>query len=48
MTGRRNTLLRLLQALRGDPDVFGDPVPGTRDEPAIPPHRPTPNFPPLA
>jgi hypothetical protein len=35
MTGRRNTLLRLLQALRGDPDVFGDPVPGTRDEPAV-------------
>src|SRR5438477_200480 len=29
MTARQNTLLRLLQVLRGDPEVFGDPVPGT-------------------
>ena len=35
MTGRHNTLVRLLQALRSDPDVFGDPVPGTRDEPGV-------------
>jgi len=35
MTGRQNTLLRLLQTLRRDPDVFGDPVPGTGDEPAV-------------
>jgi hypothetical protein len=35
MTGRHNTLLRLLQTLRRDSDVFGDPVPGTRDEPAV-------------
>jgi len=35
MTGRQNTLLRLLQVLRGDPEVFGDPVPGTRDEPGV-------------
>ena len=35
MTGRHNTLLRLLQALRSDPEVFGDPVPGTRDEPGV-------------
>jgi Putative oxidoreductase C terminal domain len=35
MTGRHNTLLRLLQSLRRDPEVFGDPVPGTRDEPGV-------------
>ena len=35
MTGRQNTLVRLLQVLRGDPEVFGDPVPGTRDEPGV-------------
>ena len=35
MTGRHNTLVRLLQALRSDPEVFGDPVPGTRDEPGV-------------
>lgn len=35
MTGRHNTLLRVLQALRGDPELFGDPVPGTRDEPGV-------------
>jgi predicted dehydrogenase len=35
MTGRHNTILRLLQALRSDPNVFGDPVPGTRDEPGV-------------
>lgn len=35
MTGRHNTLLRLLLSLRRDPDVFGDPVPGTRDEPGV-------------
>ena len=28
MTGRHNTLVRLFQALRSDPEVFGDPVPG--------------------
>jgi hypothetical protein len=35
MTGRHNTLVQLLQALRSDPEVFGDPVPGTRDEPGV-------------
>jgi len=35
MTGRGNTLLRLLQALRNDPDVFGAVVPGTQEEPAV-------------
>jgi hypothetical protein len=35
MTGRHDALLRLLQILRRDPDVFGDPVPGTRDEPTV-------------
>ena len=35
MTGRHNTLVRLLQALRCDPEVFGDPVPGTGDEPGV-------------
>ena len=35
MTGRQNTLVRLLQVLRGDPEVFGGPVPGTRDEPGV-------------
>jgi len=35
MTGRGNTLLRLLQALRGDAEVFGDVVRGTRDEPGV-------------
>jgi hypothetical protein len=32
MTGRHNTVVRLLQALGRDPEVFGDPVPGTGDE----------------
>jgi hypothetical protein len=35
MTGRHNTLFRLLQALRNDPEVFGDPVAGTGDEPGV-------------
>jgi putative oxidoreductase-like protein len=35
MTGRHNTLVRLLQALRRDPEVFGDPLPGTGDEPSV-------------
>ena len=35
MTGRQNTLVRLLQVLRSDPEVFGDPVLGTRDEPGV-------------
>ena len=35
MTRRHNTLLRLLQALRSDPEIFGDPVPGTKDEPGV-------------
>jgi len=35
MTGRHNTLVRLLQALRRDPEVFGVPVPGTGDEPGV-------------
>ena len=35
MTGRHNTLIRLLQALRGDPEIFGDPVAGTADEPGV-------------
>jgi hypothetical protein len=32
ITRRHNTLVRLLQALRSDREVFGDPDPGTRDE----------------
>jgi len=35
MTGRHNTLMRLLQALRRDPEIFGDPLPGTADEPGV-------------
>jgi hypothetical protein len=35
MTGRHNMLVRLLQGLRRDPEVFGDPVPGTGDEPGV-------------
>ena len=35
MTGRHNTLVRLLQALRCDPEVFGDPIAGTGDEPGV-------------
>jgi predicted dehydrogenase len=35
MTGRHNTLVRLLQALRRDPEIFGEPVPGTGDEPGV-------------
>jgi len=35
MTGRHNTLLRLLRALRRDPELFGDPIPGTSDEPGV-------------
>ena len=35
MTGRHNTLVRLIRALRSDPEVFGDPVPGTKDEPGV-------------
>jgi predicted dehydrogenase len=35
MTGRHNTLVRLLQALRRDPEVFGDPVSGTGDEAGV-------------
>ena len=29
MTGRHNTLVRLVHALRSDPEVFGNPVPGS-------------------
>jgi len=35
MTGRHNTHVRLLQALRSDPEVFGEPVSGTQDEPGV-------------
>jgi len=35
MTGRHNTLVRLLHALRRDPEVFGDPVAGTEEEPGV-------------
>src|SRR3954471_13540628 len=35
MTGQHNTLVRLLQALRSDPEVFGEPVSGTRNEPGV-------------
>jgi hypothetical protein len=35
MTGRHNTLTRLLQALQSDPEVFGDPIAGTRDDPGV-------------
>jgi predicted dehydrogenase len=35
MTGRHNTLARLLQALRGDPELFGEPVAGTAEDPGV-------------
>jgi predicted dehydrogenase len=35
MTGRHNTLARLLRALRADPELFGEPVAGTADEPGV-------------
>jgi predicted dehydrogenase len=35
MTGRSNTLARLLCALRADPELFGEPVAGTADEPGV-------------
>jgi predicted dehydrogenase len=35
MTGRHNTLTRLLRALRDDPAVFGEPVAGTVEEPGV-------------
>jgi hypothetical protein len=35
MTGRHNTLVRLLQVLRSDPEVFGEPVPGTSEDPGV-------------
>jgi Putative oxidoreductase C terminal domain len=35
MTGRHNALARLLQALRDDPEVFGEPVAGTAEEPGV-------------
>ena len=33
MTGRSNTLARLLCAVRADPELFGEPLAGTLDEP---------------
>jgi predicted dehydrogenase len=35
MTGRYNTLARLLCALRADPELFGEPVAGTAAEPGV-------------
>ena len=35
MTGRHNTLARLLCALRADPELFGEPAAGTVDEPGV-------------
>src|SRR3982750_3495359 len=35
MTGRHNPLVRLLQVLRSDPEVFGEPVPGTSEDPGV-------------
>lgn len=35
MTGRHNVLVRVLHALRSDPELFGDPIPGTREEPGV-------------
>ncbi len=35
MTGRHNILVGLLQALRRDPEVFGEPLRGTSDEPGV-------------
>ena len=35
MSGRHDTLARLLQALRGDSDVFGECVAGTTEEPGV-------------
>ena len=39
MTGRHNTLVRLVQALRSDPEVFGDPVPGSDERAERPAER---------
>src|SRR5205085_12428105 len=35
MTGRMNEISRLIQALCGDPEVFGEPVPGSAAEPGV-------------
>jgi len=35
MTGRQNEIGRVLRVLRGDPEVFGEPVPGNAAEPGV-------------
>ena len=35
MTGRMDEVGRVIRALRNDPDVFGEPVPGSIEEPAV-------------
>ena len=35
MTGRHDVIARLIRALRADPEIFGEPMPGTPDEPGV-------------
>jgi predicted dehydrogenase len=35
MTGRIDVVARLIRVLRGDPELFGEPVAGTQDEPGV-------------
>jgi predicted dehydrogenase len=35
MTGRQDEIGRAIRALRNDPEVFGEPVPGNADEPGV-------------
>jgi hypothetical protein len=35
MTGRLDVVARLIRVLRGDPELFGEPVAGTQDEPGV-------------
>jgi predicted dehydrogenase len=35
MTGRQDEIGRVIRALRNDPEVFGEPVPGTAAEPGV-------------
>jgi len=35
MAGRHDAIARLIRRLRGDAEVFGEPAPGSRDEPGI-------------
>ena len=35
MTGRQDVITRLIRVLRGDPEVFGEPLPGNAAEPGV-------------